>query len=314
MDATTIKGYIVNKNVPDFLIFTGPEWAVQKIYIDKIAEVMQLDLKYIESISDIYGSLRAKQFITNNSLYIVRDDKDIQTNEKLQSEISSGILGNNILILLLTTVDKRLKFYKQYKDTICEFDALKPAILKKYIQKEINLSDKNCDKLMEVCEYDYGRCLLEIDKIERYHQGHRLPADGYYDSVFEDLLKDGTIYQPPKDAIFDLVDAILDRKVNDSFNLLRQSYAVGEATMVMLSVLYNNTKAVLQVQSCQSNDISKSTGLTGWQIMNAKKHLNHYCNGELVHIMRLVRECEKGIKTGQYEDSTVMEYILVNVL
>ena len=135
-----------------------------------------------------------------------------------------------------------------------------------------------------------------------------------YDKAFEILLKDGTIYTPPRDAIFDLVDAILDRKVNESFDLLRQSYAVGEATMVMLSVLYNNTKAVLQVQSCQSNDISKSTGLTGWQIMNAKKHLNHYCNGELIHIMRLVRECEKGIKTGQYEDGNVMEYILVNVL
>ena len=168
MDATTIKGYIVNKNVPDFLIFTGPEWAVQKIYIDKIAEVMQLDLKYIESISDIYSSLRAKQFITNNSLYIVRDDKDIQTNEKLQSEISSGILGNNILILLLTTVDKRLKFYKTYIERIVEFNSLKPAILKKYIQKEISLNDRNIDKLMEVCNYDYGQCLLEIDKIRRY--------------------------------------------------------------------------------------------------------------------------------------------------
>ena len=135
-----------------------------------------------------------------------------------------------------------------------------------------------------------------------------------YDKAFEILLKDGTIYQPPKDAIFDLIDTILDRKVNQSFDLLEQYYAVGEATMVMLSVLYNNVKALLQVQSCQGSDISKVTGLSGWQIMNAKKHIRKYRNGELVQLLRLVRECEKGIKTGQIEEQNVMEYILVNTL
>ena len=95
-----------------------------------------------------------------------------------------------------------------------------------------------------------------------------------YNSAFQDLLKDGTIYQPPYDAIFDLVAAILDRKVNKAFDLLQQSYAVGEATMVMLSVLYNNAKAVLQVQSYKGDNLSKATGLTGWQIKNAKPHVS----------------------------------------
>ena len=31
-----------------------------------------------------------------------------------------------------------------------------------------------------------------------------------YDEAFEILVKDGTIHEPPYDAIFDLVDAILD--------------------------------------------------------------------------------------------------------
>jgi len=134
-----------------------------------------------------------------------------------------------------------------------------------------------------------------------------------YDKAFEILLNDGTIYQPPKDAIFDFVDAILDRDVN-CFNLYEQCKAVGEANMVMLSVLYNNTKAVLQVQSCQSNDIGKVTGLTPWQINNARKHLHKYSNGELVDMLRLIRECEKSIKTGLYEEQFVIDYILAKVL
>ena len=119
---------------------------------------------------------------------------------------------------------------------------------------------------------------------------------------FKNLLADGTIYQPPYDAIFDLVDAILDRKVNKAFDLLQQSYAVGEATMVMLSVLYNNAKAVLQVQSYKGDNLSKATGLTGWQIKNAKSHVRKYSDKELIHMMQMIQKVESGIKTGQSED------------
>ena len=311
MDATTVKSWIQTKQIPNFLIFAGPEWAVQKIYINKIAEVVDGTLKYVDSIADIYNSLRSRNLIAKKNVYVIRDDKEIMTNEKLQGQLNGGLLGNNTLIYLLTTVDKRTKFYKTYKDAIIDFEPLKPAVLKKYIQKEIDLSNENTEKLMEVCEYDYGRCLLEIDKIKRYGGQSRFHESN---QAFEFLIEDGTIYQPPKDAIFDLVDAILDRRVDESFDLLGQSYEVGEATMVMLFVLYNNAKAVLQVQSCEERDVAKNTGLSGWQIMNARKHVGKYRNGELVHILRLVRECEKGIKIGQYEDGTVMEYILVNIL
>ena len=135
-----------------------------------------------------------------------------------------------------------------------------------------------------------------------------------YDEAFETLLKDGTIYTPPYDAIWDLVAAILDRKVNKAFDLLQQSYAVGEATMVMLSVLYNNAKAVLQVQSYKGDNLSKATGLTGWQIKNAKPQVRKYSDKELIHMMQMIQKVESGIKTGQIEDEIAMPYLLVSVL
>ena len=219
-----------------------------------MSKVSGKELKYVDGVAGIYSKLQLSSLVSKSYIYVVRDDRELMQNEKLQSQLDN-VLKNNILVLLLTAVDKRLKFYKQYKDTIIEFEPLKPVILRKYIQKEIDLSDKNCDKLMEVCEYDYGRCLLEVDKIKCFdHEATN--------SAFEHLLKCGVIYQPPRDAIFDFVDAVLDAKVNLSYNLYEQCLAVGEAVMVMISVLYNNARAVLQVQSCNSSDISKVTGLT----------------------------------------------------
>jgi len=311
MEIAELKNQIQNKQLNSFYIFSGPEWKVQRLYLEQMAKVTDKELVYVDSIVDIYSKLKASSLVSKSYIYVVRDDKELMQNEKIQFQLDS-LLKNNILVLLLTTVDKRLKFYKTYKDTIIEFEPLKQVVLRKYIQKEIALSDANADKLAEICENDYGRCLLEIDKINQYS---KVFAGNYgADNFFSMLLDNGAIYQPPKDAIFDFVDAILDNEINRSFDLYEQCLAVNEAVMVMLSVLYNNARAVLQVQSCSSNDVAKVTGLTGWQITNAKKHIGVFKNSELVGILDICQECQQGIVTGTMDEEFVMDYILTNVL
>ena len=312
MDVTAVevKANIKAKQIKPFYIFAGEEWAVQKIFIDQMSKACGKPIKRIDSITDVYATLRNRSFLNTSYVYVARDDKEFMQNEKLQSNIEQ-ILNDNVFILLCTTLDKRTKFYKTYKDSIVEFEQLKSEILMKYIQKEIPLNTKNCEKLMDICEHDYGRCLLEIDKMRNFLNGQDEYVD--YDSIFNYLLKDGTIYKPPKDAIFDFVDAILDDDTS-CFDLHRQCLEVGEATMVMLKVLYDNAKAVLQVQSCESSDISKATGLNGWQIKNAQKHKAVYTNRELINIMNLCFECQRGIVTGQMAEEFAMPYILCEVI
>ena len=318
MDVSTLKSHIKLKTIPKVLIFSGPEWKVQEIYINQIAKVTAKEVKRIDSVSSIYTYLRNRSFVGHSFIYIVRDDKELMQNEKLQAKIES-VLGDNILIHILTSVDKRTKYYKAFKASIIEFNTLSDAMLKKYALKELKLSESDLQRLIDICEHDYGRMLLEIDKIKWYQKSTEFSEWNGHGCLsthdcFKNLVADGTIYEPPYDAIFDLVDAILDRKVNKAFNLLQQSYEVGEATMVMLSVLYNNAKAVLQVQSYRGDNLSKSTGLTGWQIKNAKAHVNKYRDGELIYILQLVQKVEKGIKTGRMEDEFAMQYLLTHIM
>ena len=171
MDVVTLKAKIKSKQLPSYLLFSGPEWKVQQIYIEQIAKVTGKAVQHVDDVSSIYGKLRNKSFIQKGVIYIVRDDKELMTSEKLQQQISNGLLGDNMLILLLTNVDKRTKFYKQYKDAIIDFERLSDAMLKKYILKEIKLSESNIQRLINICEHDFGRILLEIDKIKRYVDG-----------------------------------------------------------------------------------------------------------------------------------------------
>lgn len=315
MEVKQVKAQIIHKDLQRFYIFAGEEWKVQQIYIQQIATAAGKTRKYIDSVADISSTLGSRSFIQKSYVYVVRDDKDVMTDETLQKNLPS-LLGDNILILLLTTLDKRTKFYKRYKDDICEFERLSDRNLQSLLQSEIKLSDNNCQRLMEVCEYDYGRCLLEIDKIKNWVVGYgkdkmeQMPEEG----GLLRLLRDGTIYRPPQDALFDFVDAVLHRNIKSCFNLLYQSYAMGEAVLVLLSVLYTNAKQVLQVQTCTSKDMQKSTGLSAWEIKCAKERAGNYSNDELEYMLRLIHECESGIKSGRVEESVAVEYVLVHIM
>lgn len=311
MNITDVKTQIKDKQLQQYYIFTGEEIEVQRIYINKIAEVLGGGIVRADSIADVWQDIISPSMFDTACVYVVRDDKNLMQDENLQRQVETANLYGNIVIHLVTTVDKRTKWYKLNSDKIVLFERLSTDILIKYCQQQIKLNRANCERLIAMCENDYSRILLEIDKIKNFIA---FSPESDCNKVFEAFVKDGIIYQPPQDAIFSLVDAILKRQVCRVFDLLEQCYAVGEANMVILSVLFTNIKQVLQVQSCESSDIAKSTGLTKWQVKCAQDRCGYYSIGELLNIIRLIQKIQKGIITGQIEDSLAVEYLLVKIL
>lgn len=305
MEVQELKKLIKENNIPNFLIFTGEEYEVQRQYIQQIAKVKKLSVYYADNIDEIWSSLNSTSLFDTNGLYVLYDDRQLLTNEKIYSQLVN-IQRDNMLILTLSSVDKRLKMLKMYKDSIVEFNALKSDILKRYIQREIDLNDRNCEILMEICGYNYGHCLLEIDKIKR------LVGELNPDVTFTLMLENGTIYIPPKDVIWDFIKAFLQNKPKLAYELYQDLKELKAPTFSILSNLYNNTRQVLQVQICTSNDIAKTTGLTQWQIRNAKECVNRFTAGDLAYLMRLIQRVEVGIKQGNIDESIAVDYVFTS--
>lgn len=311
MTIADVKSDIKNNTIKPYYIFAGEEIEVQRIYINKIAEVLGYNVVRVENIASVWSEIVSPSLFGSACVYVVRDDKDLLQDEILQSQIEHNRLNGNVIINLITTVDKRTKFYKANADKIVLFERLSTEMLVKYCQRLTTLNRANCERLIAICENDYSRILLEIDKINSFMTF--LPACDC-NKTFEQFVEDGTISVPAKDAVFDLVDAILKRQTNQVYDLYDQCKQIGEANMVILSVLYNNTKQVLQVQECESSDICRSTGLTSWQVKCAKEKVGHYSRKELLGMLKLIQRIQKDIITGQLEDSMAIDYLLVNVL
>ena len=169
MELAELMKDIGQNTMPHFLIFFGEEQKIIDMYIKHI----QNNFKpvYADSVASVVGALSRKSLDKSNKVYIVTEDNDFQKAETKWEQVRKQFeKSNHILILRYSTLNKKLKFYTQNRANSVEFVHLQPEILTNYIQKDINLSDENCAKLISMCGNDYGRILLEVDKIKHLIQ------------------------------------------------------------------------------------------------------------------------------------------------
>ena len=306
MDVAKLKSQIQSKKLDGFYIFTGTEWYVQNLYMNQMAKAINGELNFVDDVTDLFSRLTKRGFINKNHVYVLYEDTEVYKNPTLIDKLQN-IIRSDIVIYVLSSVDKRTKFYKTYKDMFIEFNALERAVLKRHVMNNIELTSEQSDYLIDICDSNYGHILLEIDKIKHY------PSESD-NEAFENLLKDGTIYQPPYDDIFNFVDEVLKRNVSGVYDRLDNCKRIGESNLALLSVLYTNAKQVLQVQSYDGNNIEKATGLTAYQVRQIKKKCGKYRVGELVYMLKLIYEITNNIKLGKIDESIAVDYLLVNIL
>lgn len=309
MTVLEVRQQIRDRKIDNFYIFTGEEGAVQSAYVKKLAEVGGYTVQRLDSVSELFGRKRGGSMIRARFCYVVMNDDAFVKYEKAWESLLE-VIGNNMLILQFTTLDKRSKFYGHFKDIIVDFQYLPATILMKYVHRETELSAACGEKLIQMCGNDYGRLLTEMDKVKRYADAKQVT----HDEAFQILCDSHSIYYPPEDRVFDFVDAVISGRISDAYELYDMCIRNNEPTLVMIKLLYMQIRKLLQVQGCKSADISNTTGLEDWEIRKVKKNCGVYSNRELVNAMRLIRDTEKGIKTGQIEEQMCIDYLLINIL
>lgn len=298
-------------------VFTGEEIAVMDIYLEQIQKALNCTSIRVDTVQEAYQRMTKRTMSKQPRMFIVRDDKEFLKQDKNWENIEKDFEnGTDTIIIIYTTLDKRGKFYKRYKDKAVVFDKLSPDILVKYVQKEIDLIDVIAKQLVEICECDYSRILLECDKIKHYYNAHKDELTTGYEGAFLRLKNEGVIYQPIGDITFKFTDAIVLRDYNATAKYLQQAKAKQEPEIMVLAILYNTFKQILLVQGLgkDKTNAAARTGLTSWQVNVTMQKLGRYRISELMHALKVIRFVEKGIKTGQIEANMALDYLIVNIM
>jgi DNA polymerase III delta subunit len=313
MELVNLMKRISSNDIPHFLILFGEEQTILNIYLTHILEVTNTKRISADSVSYIMQNINKKRFDKSLRLYVVQDDMAF-----LKAENSWETVRNtptkDYIILRYHTLDKRSAFVKKNQQNLVEFSRLTKEVLQTYISRDLpDLSEKNSSKLVEYCNYDYGRILMEIDKVKQYSS---VRTDLTIDSCFVQLDKQGLFHKEIGDITFELTNAVLGGYPETAIQKLDEAKRKGEPAMMIVSILYNGFRNLLAYQGLGSNKqgAMERTGMTKGELYGCTKNVGGYSIAEVKRNMLKCQEIEAGVKMGTIDEDIALEYAVLSCL
>ncbi len=313
MELVDLMKRISSNDIPHFLILFGEEQTILNIYLTHILEVTKSKRISADSVSYVMQNINKKSLDKSIRLYVVQDDMAF-----LKADDSWETVRNaptkDYIILRYHSLDKRSAFVKKNQQNLVEFSRLTKEVLQTYISKDLpDLSEKNSSKLVDYCNYDYGRILMEIDKIKQYSS---IRTDLTIDSCFAQLDKQGLFHKEIGDITFELTNAVLGGYTETAIQKLDEAKRKGEPAMMIVSILYTGFRNLLAYQGLGSNKqgAMERTGMTKGELYGCTKNVGGYSITEVKRNMLKCQEIESGIKMGTIDEDIALEYAVLSCL
>ena len=308
MNLFELKQKLKNNELDKFYIFYGEEYVVLETYVDKIVKASGLSRKSLYSVTDISSSLRATNIFGSSYVYVIREDRNFMVNPNLWDIVKNNN-SKHILIFIYSNIDKRSKFYGSNEDYIVEFIKLSPEVILKHIMNDYQISSEYGIKIINRCDNDYGKILLNLKKLKILAMINNTTIN----EIYPEAIKENLIPISNTDILSDFSECILDADINNVWLFLKLLRNNNEASIKLLGIIYNNLRSLMLVQACSSKNISQKTGLDDWLAKKLLNYTNVYDISTLVKSLSFLRESEVGLKSGNIDENMVLENCLVNI-
>lgn len=318
MELLDLMKKISNNDIPHFLIFFGEEQKIIDIYIQNIMQSVDGKKVVVDNVSQAIKDNGKKSLDKSIKVYVATEDTAFLTKDESWENVRKS-MHKNYLILRYHALDKRSAFVKKNQQNIVEFSHLSNEVLQQYIQRDLpDLSDENVSKLISYCNNDYGRILLEVDKIWQAQSSRLSNFNINLDSndCFEKLDKQGLFHKEIGDITFELTNAVLGGYPETAIQKLDEAKRKGEPAMMIVSILYNGFRNLLAYQGLGKNKqgAMERTGLTKGELYGCTKNVGGYSIAEVKRNMLLCQKVEAGVKMGTIEEDIALEYLVLHCL
>ena len=317
MELLDLMKRIGNNDIPHFLIFFGDEQKIIDIYIQNIVQSVDGKKVVVDNVSQAIKDNGKKSLDKSIKVYVATEDTAFLTKDESWENVRK-YMHKNYLILRYHSLDKRSAFVRKNQQNIVEFSHLSYDVLQQYIYRDLpDLSDENASKLISYCNNDYGRILLEVDKIKQYNEYIACFTNGIsIDKCFEELDKQGLFHKEIGDITFELTGAVLGGYPEKAIQKLDEAKRKGEPAMMIASILYNGFRNLLAYQGLGKNKqgAMERTGMTKGELYGCTKNVGGYNVEEVKRNMLFCQKVESGIKMGTIDEDIALEYLVLSCL
>lgn len=318
MELVELMKKIADNNIPHFLILFGEEQKIIDIYIQNIMQSVDGKKVVVDNVSQAIKDNGKKSLDKSIKVYVVTEDTAFLMKDESWENVRKS-MHKNYLILRHHSLDKRSSFVKKNQQNIVEFSHLSNDVLQQYIQRDLpDLSDENVSKLISYCNNDYGRILLEVDKIWQAQSSRLSNFNINLDSndCFEELDKQGLFHKEIGDITFELTNAVLGGYPETAIQKLDEAKRKGEPAMMIASILYNSFRNLLAYQGLGKNKqgAMERTGMTKGELYGCTKNVGGYNINEVKRNMLFCQEIEAGIKMGKIDEDIALDYLVLTCI
>lgn len=270
------------------------------------------------SVESIYDTFTTLPFMSPYRVLVINDSMLINTGRKEDTEKMTNYLeqipDSSIIIFLESQIDKRSKLYKKLIKIgrTIEFTTPIESELVKWVSNTLKKSNKtisyeNAVYLLHVVAHNMDSILLELNKLIDY-------KDVSSEINKEDI--DLICIKSLEIKIFDLVDAVANKNINQALNIYNNLLLMKEQPIMILSMIARQFRLVLECKKLKSsgsstNEISNILDLRSFIVSNCLKQSNNFTLKDLVNALRECLQADIDIKTGRKNDKLAVEMLII---
>ena len=275
------------------------------------------------------GPLRAAvetlPFMCARRIVLVRDLQEVET--KHLSDLEDYLLDpspSTCLILHEMTVqkkvDRRSKFLKKLSKVAvqAEFRPFYENEVDQFIQRHaagrgLKLDEEACAYLTRAVGTDLGQLILALEKIDLY-LGQGEPVRQVDRASISAL-----IAETKADTIFDLTDALGDRRTEDAVKILDRMLISGEAPILISFMIARHFRILAKLmdpslRQADRHEKAKAVGVSPFFLKDYERHARTFGLSQVESVLDRLVSVDQALKSSRLGDRLILEHLLLDVM
>lgn len=320
-----INNDIKNRSFQPVYLLYGEESYLRRQYRDKLKQALCLpddtmNNHYYEGkglrIGEIIDLAETLPFFAEKRVIIIENSGLFKSGGEQMAEYLNAQNESTIFIFVETEVDKRSKLFKaaSSKGCVVEFTAQDESTLKRWIAGVLGregkkITESTAQLFLTKTGTDMENIYSELEKLICYCMGRDIVTAEDVEAICTARITN---------QIFDMVDAIADKKQSQALQLYYDLLALKEPPMRILFLVARQCNILLQVKAMRekgysNKDMASAIGVPAFAVNKYTAQASKFKSSVLKKAVATCVEAEEAVKTGRMNDVMSVEILIVDV-
>ena len=320
-----INNDIKSGNFQPVYLLCGDERYLRKQYKDKLKNALgdpddTMNNHYYEgknvSVGEIIDLAETLPFFAPRRVIVIENSGLFKSGGEQMAEYLNGQNESTVFLFVESEVDKRSKLYKAVGNhgSVIEFATQDETTLKRWIAGILKREDKKITEntvqlFLTKTGTDMENIYMELEKLICYCMDKDVVTSEDVETICTTRISN---------HIFDMVDAIADKKSRVALQLYYDLLALKEPPMRILFLIARQCNILLQVKEMKNKGVSSKEMATavGVPSFALNKYISQAGKFKSSTLKKAVVKCvdaEEAVKTGRMNDVMSVEMLIMSV-